>query len=107
MLTVNTYLDKSPIHGIGLFEAEFIPAGTITWKFAPGLDIVLEDDFIEKLSPFQRQIVDHFAYRDRAHGKFLLPADNDRFTNFSKNPNVGEAKAVNGTPANMIALRDI
>lgn len=33
MNQVKTYVDKSPIHGLGLFAAEDIPKGTIIWSF--------------------------------------------------------------------------
>jgi len=33
MFLVKTYLDKSKIRGIGLFADEFIPKGTLIWKF--------------------------------------------------------------------------
>ena len=38
MLLVKTYLDKSPIHGIGVFAAERIPKGTKIWRFVDGFD---------------------------------------------------------------------
>lgn len=109
MLTVRTYLDKSSIHGIGLFAAEFIPAGTIMWKFEPLFDLVLEDEIIAKMSPLQKQFIHHFGYCDPTLKKFVLPVDDDRFTNFSKTPNTGPniTTPCNGTPPAYIALRDI
>ena len=40
MLLVKTKLNISPIHGIGLFAVEFIPAKTIVWKFHPAIDLI-------------------------------------------------------------------
>ena len=40
MLLVKTYLDKSPIAGIGLFAAEPIAAGTLVWKLSD-VDVVI------------------------------------------------------------------
>ena len=38
MLLVKTYLDKSPIHGLGVFAAERIPRGAKIWRFVEGFD---------------------------------------------------------------------
>ena len=41
MLLVRTYLDRSAIHGIGLFAAERIPKGTVLWRLEPSIDLLL------------------------------------------------------------------
>ena len=41
MLLVKTYLDKSLIHGVGVFADEFIKKGTLMWEFNPLIDVVL------------------------------------------------------------------
>ena len=33
MLLVKTYLDRSPIHGLGVYAAERIRKGTKIWRF--------------------------------------------------------------------------
>ncbi|HWL47120.1 MAG TPA: SET domain-containing protein-lysine N-methyltransferase, partial [Sphingomonadaceae bacterium] len=38
MLLVKTYLDRSPIHGLGVFAAEPIPKGTKIWRYVEGFD---------------------------------------------------------------------
>ena len=38
MYLVKTYLDKSGIHGMGVFAGEDIPKGTIVWDFVEGVD---------------------------------------------------------------------
>ena len=40
MLTILASARPSKIHGVGLFADEFIPKGTITWRFNPVWDIV-------------------------------------------------------------------
>ena len=42
MLKVKTYLDRSGIHGIGLFAGEKIKANQHVWAFHPMVDLVLE-----------------------------------------------------------------
>ena len=43
MLLVKTYLDRSPIHGLGVFAAEFIRKGTRVWRFVESFDRVYSD----------------------------------------------------------------
>ena len=38
MLLVKTYLDKSPIHGIGVFAGETIRKDAKIWRFVYGFD---------------------------------------------------------------------
>ena len=40
MLNIKTYLDRSLIHGIGLFTNQEIMAGSIVWEFNPAVDLV-------------------------------------------------------------------
>ena len=42
MLLVRTYLDRSALHGIGVFAAELISATTVVWRFTPGFDLDLK-----------------------------------------------------------------
>ena len=48
MLIVNTYLDKSKIHGVGVFADEFIKKETLISKIIPGLDCIVEQDNLKK-----------------------------------------------------------
>ena len=49
MLLVRTRLGLSPIHGVGLFAAEFIREATMIWRFGPAIDLRLTDEQIEQL----------------------------------------------------------
>ena len=99
MLLVKTYLDKSTIEGIGVFANEFIPKGTVIWRFNSHLDRILyEQDTFSKL---EWEFLNRYAYYDKQLNNWILPADNDRFTNHSDNPNTGPEKE------DVIALKDI
>jgi uncharacterized protein len=107
MLMVKTLLKPSDIAGIGLFAAEDIPKGTVTWRFMPRFDRLLTEDEIESLPEIARaSLLDH-VYLHEASGKFVLCADNARFMNHADNPNtegVHEPGAIEGYD---IASRDI
>lgn len=100
MLTVKTYIDKSPIHGIGLFAGEFIPKDTLIWKLDRKLDLIVSQEEYEKLPPLAKEHFNWFAYYSESRGGWILCFDNGKFVNHSKTPNtygVGDT----------IALRDI
>jgi len=59
MLLVKTKLGPSKIHGIGLFVDEFIPKGTIVWKFVPGFDLKFTKEEVEKFPGLAKDFV-HF-----------------------------------------------
>src|SRR5947209_11395104 len=87
MMLVKTYLDRSPINGIGIFAAEFIPEGTVLWEFNPLVDVRLTDEEISQLSlPCQEQ-VRKYSYKEIPTGLYVLCNDDARFFNHSSTPN--------------------
>jgi uncharacterized protein len=89
MLRVKTYLDKSPIEGIGVFAAQEIADGALVWSFEPQIDKVLDmDESTLKYQYFlDKEFIMTYAYFDKQLNKYILSVDNDRFTNHSDNPN--------------------
>ncbi len=106
MLLVKTRLDRSQISGIGLYADEFIPKGTIIWRFTPGLDLKLNQ---EQLQDYKSRVnvarLEDFIYRSKISGDFILCADDARFINHSPHPNtIDTMEDVEGLT---IASRDI
>ncbi len=100
MLKVKTYIDKSPVHGIGLFAGEFIPKDTLIWELNRELDLIISQQEYENLSPLSKEHFDWFAYYSDDRGGWILCFDNAKFVNHSETPNtygVGDT----------IALKDI
>lgn len=102
MLLVQTKLRISKLHGIGLFAAQFIPKGTTTWKYVPGLDKTYTEKDIERMTPPAREQFLKYSYYDKRLRKFVLCFDDQRFINHdSATPNI------QSTPRMDIAARDI
>lgn len=85
MLLVKTYLDRSPIHGIGVFAAAPIRKGTKIWRFVIGFDRYYSRKKFARLPKAARDFI-------KAHGyqwgnEILLSMDYDTFMNHSENPN--------------------
>ncbi len=105
MLTVETYLSKSQIHGFGLFAATAIKKGTTIWTFKEGFDILLTDDQFLKLPDLTRDYIMHYSYYDDRLSCHVICGDNARFFNKSETPNCA---GLNGDIyGDTIAARDI
>jgi len=102
MLYVKTVIGKSTIHGIGLFADQFIPKGTVTWKYHPLFDTAFsEEDLIDMPSIAKKHFL-HYSYFDKDLAKYVLCHDSQRFINHSiKRMNI------HSTVQEDIAARDI
>jgi hypothetical protein len=85
MLLVRTYLDKSAIHGLGVFAGEPIRKGAKIWRFVYGFDRVYEAKEFAKLPKPARDYIQLYGYR--VNGEIILTVDHDRHINHSTKPN--------------------
>lgn len=101
MLLVRTYIAPSAIHGIGLFAAAPIAAGTVLWRFAAPLDTRIPVGEIEGLEPLARATLARYGYR--VGDCVFLCGDDARFMNHAPAPNCDDARDAFET----VATRDI
>jgi uncharacterized protein len=106
MLGVRTYLDRSPLHGIGLFTSERIMAGSIVWEFNPAVDLVyslVQWDLL-KASITAQSFMNLVRLSYKEAGNIYFCMDNAQFMNHSEtHPNVAHGSSKN----KMHAVRDI
>lgn len=107
MMLVRNYIDKSPIHGMGVYAGEFIPKGTCIWEMTPGCDQVYSDEMLAALTPVQREIVLFYGYIEPGVEGVVLCCDNARHYNFSAEPNSGSDERWKNGARPTFALRDI
>lgn len=88
MLLIEHYVAPSPIHGLGVFAASFVPEGTKVWVFHPAIDRVIPITDLEGLP-------EHVIKRIEVHGEFLphltafrLGSDGDLYLNHCDEPNL-------------------
>jgi SET domain-containing protein len=105
MLLVKTYLDRSTIHGVGLFAAQRIPKGTVLWRLNPLIDTQLSETQIASLTDAAREQIEKYTYRDRVLGTYVLCGDDARFFNHTENPNCLDLPDEQG--GTTVAARDI
>ncbi len=99
MLLVKTYLDRSAIHGLGVFAGEFIRKGAKVWRFVEGYDRFYSPKEFLKLPKPAREFISFYGYR--VDGEILLTIDHDRHMNHSEKANTGWRSG------HIVATRDI
>jgi SET domain-containing protein len=85
LLLVKTYLDKSRIHGLGVFAGQFIRKDAKIWRFVFGFDRFYSRKQLAKLPKPARDYINLHGYQWKK--EILLSMDYDTFMNHSENPN--------------------
>jgi uncharacterized protein len=101
MLTIPTYVAASTIPGagLGLFAKGDIKAGTIIWRYDPGLDVVLHE---LPSNPVFRNFVLKYGYVPlEGEYRWVLCIDDGRFMNHSDTPTTYD------TAEHTITVRDL
>jgi hypothetical protein len=99
MLLIKTYLDKSSIHGLGVFADEFIRKGTKIWRFVEGFDRAFSPREYAKLPKPAREYIKVHGYR--VDGEILLTVDHDHHINHAEDANT------HWSNGHIVASRDI
>ncbi|MCP4308817.1 MAG: SET domain-containing protein [bacterium] len=107
MMLVSNHVDRSPIHGLGIFAGAFIPKGTRVWEFTPGFDQVYSQQQLDELPAHQRQIIMFYCYVEQGLNQLVLCCDNARHFNYADNPNCGPAEHKVDGFVSAVALHDI
>lgn len=88
MLRVRARVDRSPIHGLGVFTLERIPEGTEVWRFTPGFDLDLDPALLETQAEHVREWLFRYGYVDPRLHRYILCCDDARFMNHSDTPSL-------------------
>ena len=91
MWLIKTRVDRSAIHGLGLFAEENVSLGQRLWQPNRAFDIPVPDDYNDHLMLLPKWSRDLFlrkTYIDPNSGKRMFGIDGDSFVNHSPTPNV-------------------
>ncbi len=102
MFIYKTELRESKIDGMGVFALEFIPCGSVIWKFQKNFDVRITETQIKQLPIQAIEYIQHYGYYSKKEGGFILCMDNAKYTNHSSIPNMRMVVAINS-----IATKDI
>lgn len=107
MLLVSTKIMPSPIQGLGLFADEFIPAGTMIWRFTPDFDRRFTATQIYAFPPALQAHLCRYAWKSRKSGLYCFAADNGKYFNHAATPNARSEYRDGEEEVVTITLRDI
>ena len=107
MLYVKTKVLPSPIEGLGLYADEFIPKGTILWKFTPGFDIKFSADELNDFPELVQQFLLRYAYKSKRSNLYVLAVDDAKYFNHSSSPNTNSEYAGTDDEVTTRAIVDI
>ncbi len=88
MLLFEHYVEPSPIHGLGVFSAMFIPNGSKVWEFHPAIDRVVPRTMFANLPEHVLQQVAMRSEYLSNEDAYMWGLDGDQFMNHSIDPNV-------------------
>ncbi len=86
MLTVDTEVRPSRLHGLGVFLREPVKAGALIWRFDGRIDSVFGSEEIEGLPDHMREYLRVYTTWHAASGLYVLCGDNGRYVNHSDEP---------------------
>lgn len=86
MFLIKTFVQPSGLHGLGVFVAEPVAAGTPVWKFHPGFDQNYTLNQVNALPEPCRVRMWHYGYVSYLTGQMVLCMDDARFMNHSSTP---------------------
>lgn len=86
MLTVETYIAKSPISGMGLFAARDIQKGEMVYAYDRLFNVVITEKDFENLHPIAKAFVKNYGTFE--FNVWNMDLDNFRFVNHSNDPNI-------------------
>lgn len=105
-MLIRVRVGPSPIHGLGLFALEDVPAGTPVWRYQPGFDQDFSAAAFATLPPPAQAHLRWFGFVRAPDRHWVLSGDHACFMNHASAPNTGAPDAGGGT-VTTVALRDI
>ncbi len=106
MMLIETCVQPSAIHRMGLFTIQPVSRGTPIWRFEPGFDHDFSPAQFAVLPLLAQQHTRWFCFVSRINGHVILSGDHACFINHSLSPNTG-ALPDSPSPVTTVALRDL
>jgi len=91
MFLIDTYLDKSKIHGVGVFSKENINKGRRIKEERPEFEMEFDKNKLPSMPLALAKLIDTHAHERRlGSGILVLGLDNEKYLNHSDNPSVDD-----------------
>lgn len=86
MMTVDTEIKPSPIHGTGVFLLQPVTKGELIWRFDARIDRVYTPDELASLPEHMQRYLTTYSTWHEDTGLYVLCGDNGRYFNHSDDP---------------------
>jgi hypothetical protein len=87
MFLISTKIDKSNIHGLGLFTTQHLEPGQVVATWDDNFDRVFEHDVFDRLPLVAQQYIMKHGART-SDGRYKLGLDGDQYINHCDKPNL-------------------
>lgn len=105
MIHIKYKLDKSKLHGIGLFTKEYLKKGQVVYTASPLLDVNITQEQFDSLDVKEKAEIRYWGFWDEPNNVWHVDFDNSKFINHSYNPTLSQDPK--HKDAYLIATRDI
>ena len=105
MIHIKYKLDKSSMHGIGIFADQDIPKGELIYTTSPLLDVNITQAQFDSLNEEEERVARYYGYWDNAHKVWHVDFADIHFINHSFTPNT--TQDLSRPEAPLVATRDI
>ncbi len=105
MIHIKYKLDKSAIHGIGIFADQDIQEGQVVYTASPVLDVDITQENFDSLKEEEKREVTYWGFWIESEKVWHVDFDNSKFINHSLAPNTKQDSS--HPEAYLVATRDI
>lgn len=105
MIHIKYNLDKSGIHGIGLFTDEDVKKGTLVYTASPLLDVNISKEQFDSLDEKEQKEIQWWGFWDESNNVWHVDFDVSKFINHSFDPTLQQDP--NTTDAYLTTTRDV
>ncbi len=105
MIHIKYKLDKSNLHGIGLFTEEDIKKGQVVYSSSPVLDVNISQEQFDSLDEKEKREIRFWGFWDEPNNVWHVDFDSSKFINHSSDSTLTQDKK--HKDAHLVATRDI
>jgi SET domain-containing protein len=98
-------IDKSKLHGVGLFTEENLKKGQVVYTASPLLDVDITQEQFDSLDEKEKKEIKYWGFWDEPNNVWHVDFDNSKFINHSFNPTLTQDP--NHKDAYLVTTRDV
>jgi SET domain-containing protein len=105
MMHIKYKIDKSTLHGVGIFTEQDIKKGDLIFTASPVLDVNITQEQFDSLQESEQKEIKHWGFFDEPSQKWHVDFDRIHFINHSYDANTTQDFSI--SEAHLTAVRGI